>query len=286
MQQIIQHDSKSQIRKHLVWYISDGVGIATCLIRSFTFDSSPDANWIKWNLDSSIIRHLCIIHHTNHYDHTEYHCHTDQLIIPSHEYDDHNYHLNLPGYFCRHDHLDHHHDQYHTIWVYFIFMMMVMWLYRPWRLWSRLSWSLSSWPWSYDLGNHNNHSQVIIPAHEGQLAALQFSPSGLLWRQNINRKPVKKDQSKIWSVEKNIKIHFRSQNCDCQWKGDSHQVKHLWSLSMGVHGDTGWFISLVPPNFSTKMKTAKQPITAQDLLEQQLWLADLRFSFWYWNCYS
>ena len=35
------------------------------------------------------------------------------------------------------------------------------------------------------------------------------------------------------------------------------------------------------PSFSTKKKTAKQPITAQDLLEQQLWFADLRFSFWY-----
>ena len=77
-------------------------------------------------------------HHTNHYDHTEYHCHTDQLIIPSHEYDDHNYQSH-PGYFCRHDHLDHHHDQYHIM-------------------------SSSSWPVSYDLGNFHFHDdgQVII----------------------------------------------------------------------------------------------------------------------------
>ena len=47
---------------------------------------------------------------------------------------------------------------------------------------------------------------------------------------------------------------------------------------------TGWFfLTPPPPNFSTKKKTENQPITALDLLEQHLWLADWRFSFWYWN---
>ena len=42
-------------------------------------------------------------------------------------------------------------------------------------------------------------------------------------------------------------------------------------------------LSLIPHKFSTKMKIVKQPITAHDLLEQRLSLADSLFSFWYWN---
>ena len=38
--------------------------------------------------------------------------------------------------------------------------------------------------------------------------------------------------------EKNVKIHFRSQDCDCQWEGDSYQVKYYLILII-VHGDAG-----------------------------------------------
>ena len=36
-------------------------------------------------------------------------------------------------------------------------------------------------------GSPHNYQQVIIPAHEGQLAALQFSPSGVTTRKYVNR---------------------------------------------------------------------------------------------------
>ena len=50
---------------------------------------------------------------------------------------------------------------------------------------------------------------------------------------------------------------------------------------------TGWFFSLVPPDFSTKKKTANQPIRAAVLINPFTkkghdWLLG-GFSFWYWN---
>ena len=45
----------------------------------------------------------------------------------------------------------------------------------------------------------------------------------------------------------------------------------------------GGFFHWYPPISVPKRKPAKQPITAQDLQEQQLWLAGWRLSFWYWN---
>ena len=81
----------------------------------------------------------------------EYHCHDQyQLIIPAQEYH-HNHHYD-------HDHLDYHyHDHSHH----------------------EHSHDDHS---HHDHSYHDHHAQVIIPAHEGQLAALQFSPSGKMKR--------------------------------------------------------------------------------------------------------
>ena len=86
------------------------------------------------------------------------------------------------------------------------------------------------------------------------------------------------------SVSQQSLVSSSAKACDTR---SIHTSFHILPINLVLNifkYDTGWFISLVPPNFSTKKKTAKQPITAQDLLEQQLWLADLLFSFWYWNC--
>ena len=71
--------------------------------------------------------------------------------------------------------------------------------------------------------------------------------------------------------------------------GDLGLVIHHCS-NQGVWKHTGCFFWLALPNFSTKKKIAKQPFMAflslvlsRIFLKQQLWLADWRFSFWYWN---
>ena len=67
-------------------------------------------------------------------------------------------------------------------------------------------------------GNLHNYQQVIIPAHEGQLAALQFSPSGGKTRKYVNRLLSERPQT-FWgqcnetsTSGGNVKIYDNSEN--------------------------------------------------------------------------
>ena len=76
---------------------------------------------------------------------------------------------------------------------------------QAWNRWNPSQLSIIS-------GNLHNYQQVIIPAHEGQLAALQFSPSGGTTRKYVNRLLSERPQT-FWGT-KRWNIHFRGE----MWK--------------------------------------------------------------------
>ena len=67
-------------------------------------------------------------------------------------------------------------------------------------------------------GSPHNYQQVIIPAHEGQLAALQFSPSGGTTRKYVNRLLSERPQTFLGQCDEtstsggNVKIYDKSKN--------------------------------------------------------------------------